>query len=318
MWAARGAVRPSPSMAWTNARRLSVPALTWPIMCLSSCSCIDGPPGRVVGGDRLGGPLYTASRPKLSSYPPGSTLSLLVPVGQPPEGGIPAGQIHALQRVDGARDPVAPEYSDRHHVGDHHVVHLDEQSRALDWVDLAVRRLVGPVVLVAAEAGAVAPLPLVGLLRDLPRAELVHEVAGVRRGHRGVVHLQIGVEVRVGIGVRGIRGEEHRGHYRLDLDLDTRLGRRLLDDGLVLLARRVDRGLEDELEPLAVLGPDAVAAALPARRVEDLVGSVHAELPAGVLREEPRGRVQEVRGGLPAAAVDLLLDRGPVHQQTQG
>src|SRR5512145_2222528 len=190
IWAAMGAVRPSAIMVWTNSRRPRTPAFTWPIMCRSSRSSINGPPQ---GGSAPTGWMasYKSSMRKLSREPPGSGLCLLEPVGQPPEGGIPPGEVHAVQGVGRARDPVAPQDRDHHHVGDHDVVHLDEQGGTLHRIELAVRRLVGAVVLVVAEAGDVAALPLVGLLRGLPGAELVHEVLRVGRGHGRVVHLQI-------------------------------------------------------------------------------------------------------------------------------
>src|SRR4029077_18410507 len=177
-------------MAWTNSRRLRVPAFIWPIMCLSSRSCIDGPPW---GGSSATGWMasYTASAPKLSRWAPAFGLCLAVPVGQPPEGGVPPGEVHTHQRGRRSGDPVAPQDRDHDHVGDRDVVELDEEGRALDRVDLGVRGPVDAVVLVAAEAGHVAPLPLVGLLGDLPRAELVHEVLGVGRAHGGVVHLEV-------------------------------------------------------------------------------------------------------------------------------
>src|SRR6185295_2361111 len=101
---------------------------------------------------------YTISGPKLSSWPLLSGLCLLVPEGKPPEGRVPAGEVHAHERGGRSGDAVAPEDRDHDHVGDHDVVHLDEQRRPLDRVDLAVGRLVGAVVLLAAEAGDVPPL----------------------------------------------------------------------------------------------------------------------------------------------------------------
>src|SRR5262249_5929723 len=94
---------------------------------------------------------------------------------------------------------------------------------------------------------------------------------------------------------------------QLDVDADPR--GRLLHDRLRLLARRIDRGLEEHAQALAILDPDAVGSALPARVVEDLRGFLDAEFPAGVLRPEMRRRVQVVRCRLAETAVDLLLDR---------
>src|SRR4029453_5749749 len=100
--------------------------------------------------------------------------------------------------------------------------------------------------------------------------------------------------------------------------VDADPSRRLLHDRLRLLARRVDRGLEEHAQALAVLGPDAVGAALPAAVVEDRRGLLEAELPARVSRPELRRRVQIVRRRLGEAAVDLLLDRRAVDQEAQG
>ena len=86
--------------------------------------------------------------------------------------------------------------------------------------------------------------------------------------HAVAVFLQVGIEVRVGVGVGDVGREEHRRHHRLDLDLDAGLLAGLLDDRLGLLARLVDRGLVDELQLLAVLLADAVGTLLPAGLVE--------------------------------------------------
>ena len=77
-------------------------------------------------------------------------------------------------------------------------------------------------------------------------------------------------EFGVGVGVGDVRGEEHRSGDRLDLDLDAGLLAGLLDDLLGLLTRRVDRGLVQQLQLLAVLFPDAVSAGLPAGLIQQL------------------------------------------------
>ena len=61
-----------------------------------------------------------------------------------------------------------------------------------------------------------------------------------------------------------------------------------------LLARRVDRGLEDELELLAVLRADAVGAALPAGGFQDPVRLVDVEFPLRVRRPKLLRVVEEV------------------------
>ncbi len=123
--------------------------------------------------------------------------------------------------------------------------------------------------------------------------------------------------MRIGVRIGRVGGEEHRGHDRLQLQLDAGARARLLDDGLGFLARGVDRRLVDEPQPLAVLRADAVAAATPAGGVEDPIGALDVELPAGVLRVEARGRVEEIGRRLSPATVDLLLDRPAVDEHVQ-
>src|SRR5229473_805359 len=124
--------------------------------------------------------------------------------------------------------------------------------------------------------------------------------------------------MRVGVGVGGVGGEKHRCHDRLQLDIDARLLARLLDDGLRLLPGRVDRGLEHELQRLAVLGANAVGALLPAGGLENLVGLLDVEFEFGIFRPDAFRAVQEVCGGATGAAVDEFLDRGAIDQQVEG
>ena len=161
------------------------------------------------------------------------------------------------------------------------------------------------------------PCHLFSLVDDLPGHELVHEQLRVGLRHGRGVHLDVAVELRVGVGVGDVGGEEHRRRDRLQLQVDAGLLAGLLDDCLGLLARRVDRGLVDELQLLAVLRADAVGAALPAAGVEDLVRLVDVELPLHVLRAEPLRVVEEVRRGDAGAAVDVLLHRLAVDQQVE-
>jgi hypothetical protein len=243
--------------------------------------------------------------------------SCLVPVGQPPHGGVPAVEIHALQARGGGADAVAPDHGNDGDVGDDQVVHPDEERGALDRVHLRLGGAPEAVVVVVAKPRDVAARPLVLARGDLPRRELRHEDLRVRGVHRHVVHLQIGVEVRVGVGVGRVGREEHRSDHRLELELDAGARARLLDDGLRLLAGRVDRRLVDEPQPPAILAADTVASASPAVRVQNLVGAIDAELPARVPGVKARWRVQEVRRRLPPAPVDLLLDGCAVDEHVE-
>src|SRR5262249_56460457 len=93
--------------------------------------------------------------------------------------------------------------------------------------------------------------------------------------------------------------------------------RRLLDDLLGLLSRRVGGRLIDELQALTVLRANAVRAPLPPGLLQQRVGLVDVELPLHIARSELRRRVQEVSAGPALTTVDLLLDRGPVHKEVQ-
>src|SRR5207247_9942804 len=122
-------------------------------------------------------------------------------------------------------------------------------------------------------------------------------------------------EVTVRVRIGRVRREVHRRRHRLDVHVDARLGAGLLDDLLVLLAGRVDGRLVDELQLLAVLGTDAVGAALPSRGLENLAGPVDVEFPLRGFRLDARRSVEEVGGGDAGPAVDLLMDRAPVARE---
>src|SRR6266850_1247459 len=284
-----------------------------------AASSSNGSPGasaRIVNRTRLiPASTGTAMRSRRMKYL--VRLPLAVPVLEVPEVRVPAALLGALEAVRDGGDRRPQHDRDDHDVLDDEVVHLDEERRALDGIQLALRGTEELVVLLVAPARDVAPLPLVVLGRDLPRRELVHERLGIGLRHGGRLHLEVGIEVRVGVGVGHVRGEVDGGHHALELHLDPRLGRRLLDDDLRLLAQRVVGRLVDHLQLDAVLGPDAVGALLPAARLEDLVGLVDVELVLGVLREELLRLVEEVRGRDAGTPVDLLLYRGPIHQEVQ-
>ncbi len=121
-----------------------------------------------------------------------------------------------------------------------------------------------------------------------------HVLGRIRLAHRDLEHLEVGVELGVGVGVGDVGGEEHRGDHRFQLDVDAGLAAGLLDDGLGLLARPVDRGLVQQLQLLAVLLADAVRAGLPARILQQLGRLFDAELPGGVPETNLLGAVEEV------------------------
>src|SRR5437867_3614219 len=235
-----------------------------------------------------------------------------------PEVGVPAALNHVPELERNARHLRPQDDRNHDHVLDHEVVHLGEERRPLDWVQLGLSGEEGAIVLFISPAGDVPLLPLVGLRRYRPGGELAHEEPGVGCGHQDRVHLDVAVEVRIRVGIGWIGGEEDGGDDGLDLDLDPGLCARLLDDRLRLLAERVDRGLVDQLELLAGLGAHAVGTALPAGGVEELVGLVDVELPPGVLRGKARRPVEVVGGDDAGASVDMLLDGAAVDEQVQG
>src|SRR6266436_6426060 len=98
---------------------------------------------------------------------PGAFLGLAVPVVEVPEIGVPAALLHA-QGVGDRGHPRAEHNRNDHNVLDDQLVHLDEQRRPLDGVELALGRAEELVVLVALPARDVAALPLVLLGGDLP------------------------------------------------------------------------------------------------------------------------------------------------------
>src|SRR5439155_1104067 len=64
-------------------------------------------------------------------------------------------------------------------------------------------------------------------------------------------------------------------------------------------------------------GPDGIRTTPPPGVLQDFVGFLDVELPAGGSGPEPGRRVQVVRRGLPETTVDLLLDRRAVDQEAQ-
>src|SRR5881396_793360 len=201
------------------------------------------------------------------------------PVSEPPEGKIPAGPAHTMERVCDRSDVGCPNQRDDGLALDEEIVQPDKLHCACCRIKFALRRPEERVVFLAPPARDVVALPLVVLLRDVPGGEKAEEPLGVGASRPRVGdQLQVGVEMRVGVGVCRVRAEERRGRDGLKLDLDPCFRGRLLEDLLNLLRPSVDGRLKEELELLAVLRPDAIRAALPAGRVEDLVSLVDAEL----------------------------------------
>jgi hypothetical protein len=84
------------------------------------------------------------------------------------------------------------------------------------------------------------------------------------------------------------------------------------------LARRIDRGLKDELQLLTFFGTDTARPARPASLVQQLVRLVDTELPLRVLRNKALRAVDEITGRDSGAPIDMRLNRGPVDEQTEG
>ena len=176
----------------------------------------------------------------------------------------------------------------------HDVVALDIECDTLDQIGLGLRRVDRRVVVLVDPAREVRALPLVLLGGDVARMIAAHVLGRIRLAHRDLEHLEVGVELGVGVGIGDVGGEEHRGDHRFQLDVDAGLLAGLLDDGLGLLARAIDRGLVQELQLLAVLLADAIRADLPAGVLQQLGRLLDAEFPGRVLRDELLGAVEEI------------------------
>src|SRR3989442_1746904 len=110
-----GAVSPRPTIIWTKPRRLRRPALTWVISSFSPYSSMgilrgvrgQGHRGKVSCYGRSAVTewwrLYNLASPECQE-----ALGLAIPVGEPPELRVPAGELHALEPVGGRRDAVSP------------------------------------------------------------------------------------------------------------------------------------------------------------------------------------------------------------------
>src|SRR5713226_8389574 len=124
-----------------------------------------------------------------------TALGLFVPEGQVPEVRVPAALHGVAQLVADGGDAGTPGHRDHYDVLDQQIVHLDEQRRPLDRIQLGFGSLVEASVVLAAPPGDIASLPLVFLAGGFPGHELQHEILGVRHDLGRRVHLDVGVEV---------------------------------------------------------------------------------------------------------------------------
>jgi hypothetical protein len=95
-----------------------------------------------------------------------------------------------------------------------------KSAARFDRIGLALGRMVQVVILGVAPARDVAPLPFIVLAGDLGRQELSHKVAGIGLRQPVRVHLDVSVELRIGVRVAEIGREIYRCWDGLDLDID--------------------------------------------------------------------------------------------------
>ncbi len=147
---------------------------------------------------------------------------------------------------------------------------------------------------------------------------MIHETLGVGLRHGSGVHLHVTPELAVGVRICYIRREEHGGGDGFQLEVDACFLGCLLDDGLFFLADRVDRCLVDELQLLAALFPNAVAAFFPACRFKQRIGLVNVEFPCRVRRAEARRIVDEIARSDAGTTVDEFLNALAIGKQRHG
>src|SRR5437879_799172 len=109
-----------------------------------------------------------------------SGSGLARPVHEPPQRSAERAEVEAADAIADGEDGVSNDDGDHHDVLDHEIVHPDELGGALDRVHLGLGGAPEAIVLVVAPPGQVRAGPLVGLLRDFPRAERAHEGLRVR------------------------------------------------------------------------------------------------------------------------------------------
>src|SRR5437867_7609881 len=198
-------------------------------------------------------------------------LDLLGPVRDVPHLRVPGVRDEALELLARTGEGRATSHErDDDYIRDEEVVHLDDEVVPLRGIELLL--VLGEQVvigLVAPALGVVAgPFQGGGLdLRAGPARQVVRRVgrfAAVR------VHLDIGEELRGGVGALAAR-EERAPDDGLQLDLDAELRPAVLHDVLFLLAQGVHGRLVDDAHLLAVLGADAVGTLDPAGVILQLV-----------------------------------------------
>ena len=135
--------------------------------------------------------------------------SVAIPASEVPEVVIPAGR-RRVQLVGFGHDAETIDDWDDRVVTAYQVVEAYEQRRPLDRIEFTLRRSIGLVVGRVPPPRDISALPLVLLSRNFPRRELAHEHVRIGLRHIVLVHLDVRVEVRIGIGIGDVGGEEHR------------------------------------------------------------------------------------------------------------
>ncbi len=204
---------------------------------------------------------------------------------------------------------------------DQHVVELDGDLSTLVQIRGLGQLLVECVVRRVAPAGHVVAQEVVPRTGDRFTQPVGHVDLGVHAGGAVGVHLDVGVELAVGVRAVGIAAEEDRSVDVAQLGLHADLRPPLLDQGLGLLAHRVGGGLVENLQRDAVLLADAVAVRVhDAGVVQELVGAIDilGQAPVVVGRSVGRRRGQHVAGRATGKAVELLGDGVAVNGHGEG
>ena len=87
----------------------------------------------------------------------------------------------------------------------------------------------------------------------------------------------------------------------------------LLDNSLSLLPDRIDRGLVDDLQALAVFDPHTITAPLPSSLIQERCGLFRIKLPGGVRRYEARRGHEEITRRLAGWPIKLFRHSPTIH-----